>query len=143
MICRLSFLFIFIMLTIGCSMHNETMRYTKQTLPQWILDEWKNAQDELQKIDPPIPAAYSVSPYRFIWIQLDRPFWNMVDNVGTRQQVYGLYQRDVWGKKRIIICCGKRVTVRHEAFHAIMDTVGDARKFMHYSTFKSEIKGSK
>lgn len=122
--------------TIGCAGRVETMRYTNQTLPDWILKEWANAQDELQKLDPPVTNAYLVSPYKFEWIQLESPFFHTLDD-GTRELLFGVYQHDVrWGKKQIIICCGQKSTVRHEAFHAIMDVVGDDRFETHYPDFE-------
>jgi len=122
--------------TIGCAHRVETIRYTNQTLPDWVLEEWTNAQDELQKLDPPVTSAYHVSPYKFEWIQLEKPFFHTLDD-GTRQLLFGVYQHDVmWGKKQIIICCGRQSTVRHEAFHAIMHTVGDDRYKTHYPDFK-------
>jgi len=123
--------------TIGCAHRVETMRYTNQTLPDWIIEEWANAQDELQKLDPPVPNAYFVSPYKFEWIQLEQPFFHTLDD-GTRQLLFGVYQHEsTWGnKKQIIICCGQKTTVRHEAFHAIMHTVGDDRFETHYPDFE-------
>ncbi len=122
--------------TIGCAGRIETMRYSNQTLPDWVLEEWANAQDELQKLDPPVTSAYLVSPYKFEWIQLEKPFFHTLDD-GTRQMLFGVYQHDVtWGKKQIIICCGRKSTVRHEAFHAIMRTVGDDRYETHYPDFE-------
>lgn len=123
--------------TIGCAGRVETMRYTDQTLPDWILEEWKNAQDELQKLDPPVEKAYLVSPYKFEWIQLETPFWHTIDDKGTREILFGVYQNNVTrGRKQIIVCCGRRSTVRHEAFHAIMDVLSDDRFEIHYPDFE-------
>lgn len=123
--------------TINCAGRAETMRYTDQSLPSWILEEWKTAQDELQKLDPPVSQAYLVSPYKFEWVQLEGPFWHTVDDRGTREILFGVYQHEMRGPvKQIIICCGRRSTVRHEAFHAIMHTVGDDRFMTHYPDFE-------
>lgn len=125
-------LLIAILFTAGCAVRSETMRYTRDTLPQWILDEWGKAQDEISRLEPPVPSdPHRVSPYAYEWIQLDRQFHR-----GDRM-LKGYTNFDT---NTIIICCGSRETVRHEAWHAILEAVGDYRFPQHYPNLKRFVR---
>lgn len=125
-------LILIIIFLTSCAGRVETMRYTKDTLPSWILDEWRNAQDEILALEPPVSRdPRSISPYRYDWIQLEKPFMYTTDD--GRRRLNGLYDG---ATNEIIICCGYRETVRHEAFHAILDAIGDPRWTMHYPELK-------
>ncbi len=121
----------------GCAGRSESMVYTPQTLPPWIVEEWENAQDELLEL-PGIELygdPRSISPHRFHWVQLETPFYHNVKRGQKRELLNGVYDHTS-GKREIIVCCGYKKTVRHEAAHAILHQLGDPRYKVHYPELK-------
>ena len=112
----------------GCAGRVETARYAPGELPSWILEEWRNAQEELLELPELTQDPRRFSPYSWEWVQLDRQFWFTGED-GARILVKGLTQPRAG---QIIICCGDRETVRHEAFHAILARMRDPRHREHY-----------
>jgi hypothetical protein len=110
------------------------MRYTSTTIPPWVLEEWSNAQDELLELPNLLQDPRRFGPYEWDWMQMDKPFY-FTDETGRRERVYGLTQ---WKTKQIIICCGNRESVRHEAFHAILMKMDDQRFMIHYPELRKE-----
>lgn len=115
----------------GCAGHGyapkETMRLSGR-LPLWVLYEWSAAQYELDQLDPRVPGdPYKVTPYDFDWIYFDGPFW-IQNHDGSRQEVSGA---TFFLSNEIMICCGRKETVRHEAWHAILSKLGDPRYPLH------------
>lgn len=119
----------------GCAGRSETMRYTSTTIPPWILKEWSTAQDELLEFDNLEQDPRRFGPYEWNWIQLKEPFSITVSDARERMVLRGF---TMWEAKQIIICCGDRETVRHEAFHAILWRMGDPRYALHYPDLKEE-----
>lgn len=117
-----------VLLFSGCVGRTETARYTSTTIPPWILKEWSNAQDELLELPDLTQDPRRFGPYEWDWIQLDSPFY-FTDETGKRELLRGLTQ---WKTHQIIICCGDRSVVRHEAFHAILMQMDDTRFMQHY-----------
>ena len=115
----------------GCASRSESMVYTPETLPPWIVAEWRNAQDELLSLPDITGDPRRVSPYHFKWVQLETPFFHNRD----AEILYGVYDH-TGGKREIIVCCGRKDTVRHEAVHAILHTLGDPRYQIHYPEIK-------
>lgn len=134
-------MFIVLFALFGCAGRSESMVYTPDTLPPWIVKEWRNAQDELLML-PDIPGdPRRISPYQFEWVQLEQPFYYTVKQNGqySRERLFGVYDHDT-ERKQIIVCCGRKKTVRHEAVHAILHVLGDPRYQIHYPEFKEMLK---
>lgn len=120
----------------SCAGRVETMMYTQETLPAWILAEWENAQDEILALEPPVSHdPRSISAYSYSWVQLEKPFLYTTNT--ERKMLNGLYNPDT---NEIIVCCGYKETVRHEAFHAILHAINDPRWRTCYPYLKPYIR---
>lgn len=134
-------LLLLLLASAGCSskapVWRITVGYEMNQLPQWVIDEWHNAQDELLRL-PNIPQdPRRFSPDEWEWVHLQGPFWVDWTEDGDRIKVRGTTRFDA---KEILICCGDRETVRHEAFHAILWKMGDSRYERHYPELRKELK---
>ena len=125
-----------LLVTSSCASRIETMRYTSDTIPKWILEEWDVAQYELLQLPSISADPRRFSPYEWEWIQMEQEFW-VTDDDGERKRVLGWTQPSA---KQIIICCGDRTVVRHEAFHAILWRMHDPRYKMHYPELKEMLR---
>ena len=122
-----------LLISSGCASRSESMVYTPDTIPKWILDEWSNAQQELLRL-PNLksdPRAYHAQDWK--WVQLDQEFVH----AGGSQWLRGV---TIFPTREIIVCCGYRETVRHEAFHAILRLMEDPRYPIHYPELKEMLE---
>lgn len=117
----------------GCASRSESMVYAPDEIPRWILEEWSNAQQELLRLPdiPDDPRRYHAQSWH--WVQLDREFVH----AGGSEWLRGA---TIFPSKEIIVCCGYRETVRHEAFHAILRLMGDKRYAIHYPDLRKELE---
>ena len=123
----------------------ETAIYDSNNLPEWIIKEWGKAQKELLELDNLKQDPRRFGPEQWKWVQLEKPF---VDNFSRADKNFRLQSRTLLGitlidrdPPEIIICCGNKETVRHEAVHAILWMMGDLERYdMHYPEFKEYIK---
>lgn len=123
------------LLTASCAGRIETMRYTSATIPSWVLEEWSNAQEELLELGnlPEDPRRFG--PYEWNWVQMEKPFTYTDMDTGERSRAGGL---TLFVSKQILICCGNREIVRHEAFHAILWKMNDPRYELHYPELRRQ-----
>lgn len=115
-------------LACGCAGRSETMRYEPSTIPAWVLDEWAAAQEEMLSLDDLRQDPRRYGPERWYWVQLETEFWS-VDELYRPIKLRGATNIHAG---QIIVCCGDREVVRHEAFHAILFLMGDPRYELHY-----------
>lgn len=105
------------------------MRCEPGRLPDWIEEEWRRAQDELLELPDLTDDPRRFDPDEWSWVQMEEAFSYADADTGKRERAGGL---TLFASRQILICCGDRETVRHEAFHAILWRMGDPRFLIHY-----------
>jgi hypothetical protein len=94
--------------------------------------EWREAQQDVARLLPPVEGdPYRVSPDRFTLVTEDEPFYCGATGLQAVLKVYGCFraapesESDVLGAIRYYP--QKTGALRHEARHAILFALGDAR----------------
>lgn len=130
---RRSLAIVLLLATVGCAGRRETMRYAPGRMPPWILEKWRRAQEELLELPDLRDDPRRFGPDEWSWVQMEKAFSYTDADTGKRERVGGL---TLFESRQILVCCGDRETVRHEAFHAMLWRMGDPRYALHYSELR-------
>ena len=112
-----------LLLLTGCAARAPFTAFPGERLPDYILEAWAEATDELLELEPPLRSdPRKVSPYWFTWIEQTRALGRCGNNEAEFGGCFSATE-----KTHVIQFMKDRRILIHEIKHAIAFAAGDSR----------------